>query len=62
MLRILRIIRKILLPILHGFLSSFRTRAGLQLKVIALRHQLEVAYAASGVGWTAATTVAKSLA
>jgi hypothetical protein len=32
----------ILLPVFHSFLSGFRTRADLQLEVIALRHQLKV--------------------
>ena len=34
--------RKIVVPVIHGLLSSFRTRADLQLEVMALRHQLEV--------------------
>jgi hypothetical protein len=34
--------RNILIPILHSVLASFRTRADLQLEVMALRHQLEV--------------------
>src|SRR5258708_488780 len=33
---------RVLLAILHGVLSIFRTRAALQLEVMALRHQLEV--------------------
>ena len=35
-------IRKILLPLLFGALFVFRSRATLQLEIIALRHQLEV--------------------
>lgn len=42
MLRSVGAMHKILLSILHGFLSGFRTRTDLQLEVIALRHQLEV--------------------
>jgi hypothetical protein len=34
--------RKIVVPMIHGLLSSFGTRADLQLEVMALRHQLEV--------------------
>ncbi len=34
--------RRILLPILHAVLSSFRIRADLQFEVTVLRHQLEV--------------------
>ena len=34
--------RKIILPALHGLLSSFRTRVDLQLEVAALCHQVEV--------------------
>jgi putative transposase len=33
---------KIVVPVIHGLLSSFRTRVDLQLEVMALRHQLEV--------------------
>ena len=32
----------ILLPLLHGVLSSFRILADLQIEVMALRHKLEV--------------------
>ena len=34
--------RKTIVPIIHGLLSSLRTRIDLQLEVMALRHQLEV--------------------
>jgi hypothetical protein len=36
------VMRKIVVLIIHGLLSSFRTRADLQLEVMALHHQLEV--------------------
>ncbi len=34
--------RKILLYLLYSVLSNFRSRASLQLEIIALRHQLQV--------------------
>jgi hypothetical protein len=34
--------RKIIVPILRGLFSSFRTRVDLQLEVAVLRHQVEV--------------------
>jgi hypothetical protein len=36
------VMRKIIVPIIHGLLSGLRTRVDLQLEVMALRHQLEV--------------------
>src|ERR1700720_2226003 len=36
------VMRKTIVPIIHGLLSSLRTRIDLQLEVMALRHQLEV--------------------
>ena len=36
------VMRRIIVPILHGLFSSFRTRMELQLEVAALRHQVEV--------------------
>ena len=40
--RSLGVMRKIVVPLIHGLLSSFRARLDLQLEVMALRHQLEV--------------------
>ena len=40
--RSIEVMGKIIVPVLHGVFSSFRTRVDLQLEVIVLRHQLEV--------------------
>ena len=40
--RSFEVMRKIVVPVLHGLLSSFRTRVNLQLEVTVLRHQVEV--------------------
>jgi putative transposase len=42
MLRSVGVMGKIIVSIIHGLLSSLRTRVDLQLEVMALRHQLEV--------------------
>jgi len=40
--RSIEVMRRIIVPVLHGLFSSFRTRMELQLEVAVLRHQVEV--------------------
>ena len=40
--RSVEVMRKIIVPVLRGLFSSFRTRVDLQLEVAVLRHQVEV--------------------
>ena len=42
MLGRIEVMRRIIVSVLHGLFSSFRTRMELQLEVAALRHQVEV--------------------